>query len=294
MFKQLTQNKWLSFIWNILGAVICAAACNLFVVPLGLYSGGFLGLSQIIRTILVDNFGLNLGNHDIAGIIYYIFNIPLIIISFVNFGKTFVAKMVIATTVLSVAMVLIPIPTVPIVEERVTGCIIGGFMDGIGMGMVLTAGGCEGGTDVLGLLLAKRGYSSVGRFSIFFNSVLYIICAIMFSVSTAIYSIIRVVSSSIVTDKLHLQNNNCQFTIITKDDISDIEEYVMKDLVRGITSWKATGEYTGDDIHVYTIYMNQFEVDGLKEILHASHPNAFVVVQSVNQLTGNFERHLYQ
>lgn len=294
MFKQLTQNKWLSFVWTVLGTIICAAACNLFVVPLGLYSGGFLGLAQIIRTILTDNLGINLGTHDIAGIIYYIMNIPLIIISFVNFGKTFVAKMFIATTVLSLSMVIIPIPSVPIVEERVTGCIIAGFLDGIGLGMVLTAGGCQGGTDVIGLLLSKRGYSSVGRFSIFFNSILYFACAVMFSISTSIYSIIRVVSSSVVTDKLHLQNNNCQFTIITKDDISDIEEYVMKYLVRGITSWKATGEYTGDDIHVYTIFMNQFEVNGLKEKLHESHPGAFVVVQNVNQLTGNFERHLYQ
>ena len=38
----------------VFGTAIFAAGVNLFTVPIGLYSGGFVGISQIIRTVLVE------------------------------------------------------------------------------------------------------------------------------------------------------------------------------------------------------------------------------------------------
>ena len=47
-----------------------ALGVNLFVVPMGLYSGGVVGLSQIIRTLLAQAVELPAGV-DIAGILYF-------------------------------------------------------------------------------------------------------------------------------------------------------------------------------------------------------------------------------
>ena len=41
------------FLMVILGGFIFAAGVNLFIVPLNLYSGGVIGIAQIIRTILI-------------------------------------------------------------------------------------------------------------------------------------------------------------------------------------------------------------------------------------------------
>ena len=59
---------------SIFGAFLYAAGINLFVVPAGLYTGGVMGVCQVIRTILAEFFHLDFGNLDIAGIIYYIIN----------------------------------------------------------------------------------------------------------------------------------------------------------------------------------------------------------------------------
>ena len=63
----------------ILGTCIYAAGMNLFVVPAGLYAGGIMGFCQIIRTLLSEKLGLRFGGVDIAGILYYLANIPILI-----------------------------------------------------------------------------------------------------------------------------------------------------------------------------------------------------------------------
>ena len=75
--------KWdyKQFIKATIGVFIFSFAINTFLVPLHLYSGGAMGLSQLIRTIIVDSLKLNI-NFDIAGLLYYLINIPLLVIAF--------------------------------------------------------------------------------------------------------------------------------------------------------------------------------------------------------------------
>ena len=61
----------------VLASFIYSAAMNLFVVPVGMYSGGLMGICQVIRTLLVEHLGLS-ANIDIASIIYFLLNLPLL------------------------------------------------------------------------------------------------------------------------------------------------------------------------------------------------------------------------
>ena len=49
---------------------------NIFVVPAELYNGGVLGISQILRTLLIRYAHLSFGSVDVAGLINLLFNIP--------------------------------------------------------------------------------------------------------------------------------------------------------------------------------------------------------------------------
>ena len=53
----------------IAGMLIFSAGINFFIVPADLYNGGMLGISQLIRTVLVKYLHLFSGSTDIAGII---------------------------------------------------------------------------------------------------------------------------------------------------------------------------------------------------------------------------------
>ena len=80
MKKWMTKKNMTEMAWALAGTTLFALGINILITPLGLYNGGFMGMAQLIRTGLVQGLGLDfLGQVDIAGIIYYIINVPLFI-----------------------------------------------------------------------------------------------------------------------------------------------------------------------------------------------------------------------
>ena len=244
MFQTLLHNKYLRLLTGLLGAVIHAAATNLFIVPQGFYSGGLYGVCQVIRTLLVQQFGL-VSPVDLAGVLYLFLNIPLLILAWRSFGRPFVIRMTVCTAVDSIALALIPSPAVPIVADPLSACLIGGICSGFACGLILTCGCSTGGLDVLGLYLSKKGSRfTVGKFSISFNAVLYAACALIFSLHTALYSVIYTVFASLFIDRAHQQNISVQMLIFTKNKSEEMRAFIIERLSRGVTLWKGRGGYT--------------------------------------------------
>lgn len=48
MYDRVLHNRWSKLATAVAGAVLMAVAINLFIVPQGLYTGGLLGLCQVI------------------------------------------------------------------------------------------------------------------------------------------------------------------------------------------------------------------------------------------------------
>jgi uncharacterized membrane-anchored protein YitT (DUF2179 family) len=184
-------------------------------------------------------------------------------------------------------------PAAPIVSDYWTACLIGGGLAGIGYGIVLTCGSSGGGLDILGLYLNKKGINiSIGRFSLFFNVVLYSICFFMFNVEIVIYSVIFNTFSTIMQDKMHKQSINVQAFIFTRQKDHEIGRFVMERLGRGVTYIDGTGGYTGDAIQVLCVYLSKYEVEELLHVVHEIDPNAFCTVQEGVRVYGNFKRRL--
>jgi uncharacterized membrane-anchored protein YitT (DUF2179 family) len=55
----------------------------------------------------------------------------------------------------SAFLAIIPVPAVPIVDDRILASVVGGLGSGVGAGLVLRAGSSQGGQDVIGVCLAK-------------------------------------------------------------------------------------------------------------------------------------------
>ena len=86
MLYTTLHNRILRLVLAVLGELIAAAALNLFIVPLSLYTGGLLGFCQLVRTLLQDFLGVSFGAYDIAGVLYFLLNIPLLILMNLAFG----------------------------------------------------------------------------------------------------------------------------------------------------------------------------------------------------------------
>ena len=101
----------------IVASLMYAIGVNLFVVPAQLYSGGLMGICQVIRTLLVEYLHMNFHSFDIAGIIYYIINVPIFIIAFTRMGRKFFAKTLVTVTAMTVFLSVVPI--VQVVDDTV-------------------------------------------------------------------------------------------------------------------------------------------------------------------------------
>ena len=275
----------------VLGELLIALALNLFIVPLGLYTGGLMGVCQLLRTLAQTYLGMNFGAHDIAGILYYIVNIPILLAAYKTLGRTFVIKTLICTTAYSIFYSVTPVPVVPIVDDYLTACLLGGILGGVGSGLVLTCGASGGGLDIVGLCLSKRGSAfTVGKFSLSFNAVLYAVCLFLFKPEVAIYSVIYNFFANMVIDRVHQQNVSVQALIFTKADEKALSRFIIDTLGRSVTYWEGTGAYTGDGIHVLCVCVSKYEIEELVRTVHSLDPHAFVTTQEGTRIYGNFQR----
>ena len=293
MLYNTLHNRWLRIVAAVVGELIAAAALNLFIVPLNLYTGGIMGVCQLIRTFLQTQLGVTFGAYDIAGILYFLVNVPILLFAYKSLGLGLVTKTIICTVSYSLFYSIIPIPSAPIVDDYLTACLLGGILTGIGSGIVLTCGCSSGGLDVIGLCLSKRGSSfTVGKFSLTFNVFLYTACLILFSPEVAIYSVIYNFFASMVLDRMHQQNVNVMALIFTHADEHILGQFIIDKLNRGVTYWNGTGAYTGQGVHVLCVSLSKYEIEELLHAVRSIDPQAFLTVQEGVHVYGNFRKKL--
>ena len=291
MNKEIAMYEGKRTLGSIVGAFLYAAGINLFVVPTGLYTGGVMGICQVIRTVLSRFFGLQFDTFDIAGVIYYAVNLPIFIVAFRRMGRKFFTKTVITVTAMTVFLSLIP--TVTIVSDRMAACVVGGIIAGAGTGITLRMGASGGGMDVIGVVLTKwKQDFSVGRVNLFVNLALYAACLFLFDIEVVVFCIIYSSVYSIAMDRVHTQNINVEATVITKADTAALEKEVFEELGRGITKWSALGAYTYERSHVLYIMLSKYEVHRLRTIIFKYDPSAFIVFNEGVTVSGHFLKKL--
>ena len=106
----------------------------------------------------------------------------------------------------------------------------GGIMMGLGNGMILRSGYSVGGFQTLYQIFYKYFGISIGKSTLFLNGVLIFISGFFFGFSTALYAVVGLYISSVVTDKVMLETSITKtFYIVTEKD---------KDISRKFRIWR--------------------------------------------------------
>ena len=281
--------------WNLkdiiklfIGTLMFCLSINIFVVPNGLYSGGVLGLSQLIRSIVIDVFNLNI-SFDFSGILYYLINIPLFVLAYKNLSKQFFFRTILVISIQT--LLLSVIPTTGIVDDTLTNVLVGGLLAGAGLGIILSCGASTGGSDIIGLVMAKKNNElSVGKLGLILNVFIFSIAGIIYGLETMIYSIIYSFVDSLTLDKMHEQNICSTAFIFCKKNPKEINNFIKNDLGRDFTYWDAKGGY--DDSRTYIIYtaLTKYELIKLERKIKECDFNAFMVKSDGIGIKGEFEK----
>lgn len=274
----------------ILGSSMFSLALNLFIVPHGLYNGGFVGVAQLTIELLNRATSIHIDN-SLVGVINLLFNIPLFIFTYKALSKKFFIGSLIGMLVITITMVLIPIPKTPILDDTLASCLIGAILGGFGVGITLVNGASGGGLDILGVYatLNWKGFS-VGKLQLIINAFIYLACAFLFELPVAIYSIIYQVILSFVVDKVYVQNIEVSAMIFTKN--KEIKKIINREMVRGVTYWKGMGAYTDEETEVLITIISKFELPQLQRLINDADPKAFVIAINGPKISGSYEKRL--
>lgn len=295
MSRRLDKKKKTIIMQNLcslFGSALFAVGFNTLIVPMDLYSGGFMGISQLLKIFLVQVLHVPvIPGMDLNGIIFFLLNIPLLYLGLRILGKEFAIRTLIIVAWQSFLVMVVPIPSTPLVGDYLTACIIGGIVTGVGTGLVLRGRASGGGQDIVGLCLAKLypGFS-VGKITIIVNIFVYGVCLALFNIEIVIYSLIYATISALAIDRVHIQSINMSVMIFTKK--LGISKAIMEETGRGVTNWDGAGAYTNETSYILFVVISKYEVTQIKKIVQSIDPNAFMIFTEGCAIEGNFERRL--
>ncbi len=284
------KNEARRFLYIMFGTTCCALAYRCFLSPAGLFNGGFTGIAQIIRGLFESLTGHTLQS-DPTGIIVWCLNVPLMIYGYRELGRMFMIRTIFAITFQSLLMTFLPTPAHQLVSDTAINCLAGGALNGFGIGTLLSQGGSSGGTDIVGLLGAKKKPEfSVGRISMLINICICIYAAVTRDFEIAVYSACYSMLTGFVVDRAHRQN--VRQTVYFVSEKPKIGKYINRAMGRGVTSWEVVGEYSGKKRQMHVIIMNKYEMHRFRLLMEEVDPTAFIWVENPGSVYGNFRQKL--
>ena len=280
-------------VWITVGNFIFALTMNLIVTPFNIYCSGAMGVAQLIELFFKTVLHIpTLGGIAWLGIIYWGMSIPAFLYGMKELGVKFLAKTVYSITSLSLFLAILPVAETPIIENKIMGCIaaavVGGYALGIG---TFSSGAGAGASDCIGMVLAqKKPGFSIGLMNMIVNVCVYSICAFIYGIEGAAFSIFYAAILAVSMDKGHLQNHYIEITVYSKIPVL-AHELTMR-IQRGVTSWYGEGAYTETQTNILKTIVTKKEADDIIKTIYELDPQAFVSVVEINKVHGIFDKRL--
>ena len=132
-------------------------------------------------------------------------------------------------------------------DDILSNALVGGILVGVGVGISFRVGGSSGGFDVIFQYIAFNKNIPVGTQSFSVNLVIIAIAGAIFSWPIAVYTIIRVLISNLVIDKIHTSYNFIKLEVISEKG-TEISELLVAKTKHGVTVTKGKGAYSHNDM----------------------------------------------
>lgn len=276
--KKISENLfWLTKI--IAGCAVFSLGFDLFLEPNGLNAGGISGIAMLITHI--TGFGT-------VGVLSALINLPLFFFGGKKIGMKFFVGSILGTIFLSVFLdlfLLIP----PVETEPLLGCLYGGILCGIGLGIVFMSGASTGGMDIVVRLLKQKYRNlNIGTISIALDFIVAALTAFVYGdIANMLYILIAVFISGQVVDAVVYKFDYSNVAYIISREHERIADAINDKLERGVTYLYAQGYYSGSDTKVILTAVKRGQLASLKELVVSIDPNAFIIMQEAHQVLGD-------
>lgn len=272
-----TWGFWKSVLMTAVGCTIFSIGINGILIPHKYLSSGTTGIALVLFYLLKG---------PSLGLIYWLINIPILIVGWRSMSLKYVVLAIIGVFVSGAAMQLthdIRIPT----PDPLMAAIIAGVITGTGVGTYLRFGGSAGGVDVVATLIRRKFGIPMGTTFISVNAVNFVAGALMNDMNIAFYTAIAMYVHSRVVESVQTGFSQRKAAFIVTREPDAVAEQVMKRLNRGVTFLEGAGGMSKRPTRVVYTIINMVELARLKEIIFHIDPTAFLSVNNTAEVIGN-------
>ncbi|MDR0567247.1 MAG: YitT family protein [Prevotellaceae bacterium] len=256
-----------------------------FIIPNGIVGGGISGIGALIY--YATGFEISYS--------YLLANAVLLLLGVKIIGRHFGAKTIygilISTALFHYLPQVVPATLIAQVQSEdnlLLWALVGGILEGTGIGIAFTRGGSTGGTDIVALIINKFKHVNPGRVLLYCDVV--IIGSSIFlpdrTILSLLYGGIMVTVSTYVIDALLVGSKQSLQVLIFSERYEAIADKVCSVLGRGVTMLYAKGWYTKHERNVLLLVVRRYEVNTVYRIINEIDRNAFVSTASVTGVFG--------
>ncbi len=172
--------------------------------------------------------------------------------------------------------------------ETSMACVLGSVLNGVGIGVVLTAGACTGGWDIVAAVVNKHRNVSMGRVMLYLDLVVISSTFFIFGGDwrMVVYGLVTLLLYTNIMDMVvNSSKQDVQITIYSKKH-AEIAEAIRKKT--GHTNTLLLGEsgYHHDELKVEVVIVHKREVVPVLRLIRDIDPRAFVTQHRVEGVYG--------
>ena len=281
--KEKMKSIWVQdMILMVVGTALVAFSVKCVLEPLDMVTGGFSGLAIVIKAMTT---GLVKGGIPL-GVTSFVLNVPIFIWAFWKKGKEFAGKSFVAMILLSVWLAVIPAWDLS-QQDLLIGCLFGGGVMGLGVGLVLRAHCTTGGTDLLAALLHLHiKQNSIIQIMQVIDALIVIAGLYLFGLKIALYAIFAIFVTMKVSDITVEGLNTSRAVYIMSDKSEEIAQALLSGLDRGVTGLNAKGMYTQKERCMLLCVVSKKQMVYLKETAMQIDPKAFLIISDAREVWG--------
>ncbi|MDR1918706.1 MAG: YitT family protein [Tannerellaceae bacterium] len=266
------------------GTLLYGFGFNGFILSNEIVTGGLSGVSALIY------FGTSIP----VSVSYFLINVLLLAIAFKSLGFKFLVKTIFGVISLSLSLALFEwlfdwlLDGKPILTgEPFMSILIGGGICGTGLGLIFSANGSTGGTDIIAAIINKHKNISMGMGMMFFDAIIIGSSYILFhDVQKIIFGFVEMGVNSFVLDRVINANRQSVQFLIFSQKYDEISERIIKDLGRGCTLLDGIGGYSQKPTKVVVLLAKKSESLTIFRLIKEIDTQAFISQSVVRGVYG--------
>lgn len=259
-----------------IGSFIFSAGINAFVISGNLGEGGVTGIAIVLYYAF----------HISPGITNFVLNAILIIVGYKYLSKRSTYLTIFSTVLISIFLGLTETWHVE-TGNVVINAVFGGTCVGLGIGIIVLAGGTTAGTVILARIVNKYLDISTPYALLFFDLIVVLISLTEIPLAKCLVTVMSLyIGTKVMEFVIEGLNTKKAMTIISSRP-NEVAKAIDQQVGRGLTILNGHGYYTREEKDVLYVVISKTQVSRAKRIIKNIDENAFLVIHDVRDVYGN-------